>query len=215
MKYYIVYTKHSDAGETYEKWIPAPHYELSAKYLLKKIESQPQNFDFLVIPFILTLCASLEANLNDWLIIDTFAKHGLKQYKPLAEGYIGASFSRKLRVAVAVLTDNSFQLRENSPVVQQLDKLIFVRNKITHPSADFHVKEKSETERKNHSAMITNHPLHTLTPDECRKYYDTVITFNRCFFQQYDKGYVVENDLILELKRIANQVNNEKEKANQ
>ena len=58
MKYYIVHTKKSDAGETYEKWIPAPHYELSAKYLLKKMESQPQNFDFLVVPFILTLSAS-------------------------------------------------------------------------------------------------------------------------------------------------------------
>ena len=60
--------------------------------------------------------------------------------------------------------------------------------------------------------MITNHPLHTITPNECRKYYDAVIAFNSGFFQQYDKGLIVENDLILELKRTTNQVNNEKEK---
>ncbi len=206
MKYYIVHTRQSDKGETHEKWIPSSHYELSAEYLLKRMEAQPGDFDFLVVPFILTLCAGLEANLNDWLIVDTFAKHGPEQYKPLAEGYTGSSFAKKLRILVAVLTDNTFQLREDSPVVQQLDKLIAARNKITHPLAYYYVEEQSETKSKSHSAKLTNHPLHTLTLEGCRNYYEAVVGFERKFFQQYNNGYIVENDLIRELKRIGEQV---------
>jgi hypothetical protein len=209
MKYFIVHTKQSETGETFEKWISAAHYELSAEHLLKQIESQSENFDFFVVPFILTLCASLEANLNDWLIIDTFAKHGQEQYKPLAEGFTGVSLSRKLRVVVVVLTDNTFQLRENSPITQQLDKLISIRNKITHPSADYHVEKQSETKGKTHSDKLTNHPLHTITANDCRKYYDAVIDFGHSFFEQYDKGFVAENNLIQELKRIGNQVSDD------
>jgi len=70
MKYYIVHTQQTETGETHEKWIPSAHYQLSAEYLLEQMEAQPDRFDFLLVPFILTLCAGLEANLNDWLIVD-------------------------------------------------------------------------------------------------------------------------------------------------
>ncbi len=206
MRYYIVHTQQSDTGETYKKWIPSAHYKLSAEHLLKQMEAKRADFDFLVMPFVLTLSAGLEANLNDWLIVDAFTKHGPEQYKPLAEGYVGTSFAKKLRVVVAVLTDNSFQLREDSPVVQQLDKLIAARNKMTHPLAHYQIEDQSDTESKSHSGKLTNHPLHALTLEECRKYYEAVIGFGRKFLQQYDNGYVVENDLIRELKNVGERV---------
>jgi len=212
MKYYIVHTQQTDKGEIHEKWIPSAHYELSAEYLLKQMEVQPDDFDFLVVPFILTLCAGLEAKLNDWLIVDSFVKHGPEQYKPLAEGYMRILFAKKVRVVVAVLTDNTFQLREDSSVVKQLNKLIAARNKITHPLAHYHVEKQSETESKSNSGKLTNHPLHVLTLEECQKHYEAVIEFDRKFFQQYDNGYVVENDLIRELKRAGEQVSKRKEK---
>ena len=212
MKYYIVHTQQTETGETHEKLISSAHYQLSAEYLLEQMEAQPDKFDFLVVPFILALGAGLEANLNDWLIVDTFAKHGSEQYKPLVEGYTGASFGRKLRIVVAILTDNTFQLREDSPVIQQLDKLIATRNKITHPMAHYHVEVQSETERKSHSDKLTNHPLHTLTLEDCRRYYEAVVEFDRGIFQQYDNKYIVENDLIRELKKVGEQVADEEEK---
>lgn len=204
MKYYIVHTQKSATRETHKKWIPSAHYRSSTEYLLKRMEAEPRNFDFLVVPFILTLCAWLEANLNDWLIVDTFAKHGPRQYKPLAEGYTGTSLAKKLRVAVAVLTDNTFQLRDNSPVVQKLSELIAVRNKITHPLTHYRVGESSETARNSQSDG--KHPLHALTIEECRRFYEAVVEFDQNFFNQYDKGYIAENDLIRELERIGAQV---------
>ena len=123
MKYIIVYTREYKKDEKHYKWMPGPHYELSAEYLINLIEKKPKDFDFLVVPFILTLCARLEANINDWMLIDAFNKHGRDNYRPLAEAYTGAQFSRKLRLAVAVMTDNNFQLREDSPIVKKLDEL--------------------------------------------------------------------------------------------
>lgn len=178
MKYYIVYTRQTEIGETHQKWIPSAHYELSAEYLLKRIETEPSYFDFLVVPFILTLSASLEANLNDWLVIDTFRKHGSERYKALAEGYTGVSFAKKLRLVVAVLTDNAFQLREDAPVVQLLDKLIATRNKITHPLAHFQLEQESETARESQGKVI-NHPLHTLAVKERQQYYQAVLEFDQ------------------------------------
>lgn len=204
MKYYIVHTQRSATGETHKKWIPSAHYELSTDYLLKQMEAQPHNFDFLVVPFILTLCAGLEANLNDWLIVDTFAKHGPEQYKSLAEGYIGTSLAKKLRIVVAILTDNTFQLRDDSLVVQRLDKLIAARNKMTHPLTHYQIEKSTGAEGKPHKD--NNHPLHTLVIEDCRKYYKAVVEFDQKFFNQYDKGYIVENDLIRELKKVGRQV---------
>jgi hypothetical protein len=142
MKYIIVYKSKFKSGKKYSKWVPGPHYEWSAEHLIKLIEKEQKDFDFLIVPFVLTLSASLEANLNDWMLIDTFNKHGPESYKQIAEAYTRAPFSKKLRLAVAVMTDNNFQLREDSPIVKKLDELIATRNKITHPLTFFQDEEK-------------------------------------------------------------------------
>ncbi len=198
MKYYILYETRLKTGGIRKKWVASAHYELSVEYLLKCIEGDPEKFDFLVVPFILTLGASLEANLNDWLVIDTFKKHGPDHYKALVDGYIAAPFARKLRLVVAVLTDNSFQLREDSSAVKRLDELIAVRNKVTHPEARFFEEQGQE--------KMLKHPLQTLTLEDCKKYCEAVVEFDRKFFGQYGEGYIVENDLIQELERIGGQV---------
>jgi len=198
MKYIIVYTKEFENGEKYHKWVPGPHYEWSAEHLIEQIEKEPKAFDYLLVPFILTLSSSLEANLNDWMLIDTFNKHGAQFYKPIAEAYTGAAFAKKLRLAVAVMTDNHFQLNESSPIVKKLDELIAARNKITHPLTFFQVEEQVN---KPPMSRIQNHPLQSLTPQQCKDYYKAVTDFDRLFFKQYDKGVIYENEMILEIKK--------------
>lgn len=215
MKYYIVHTQKTKTGETYEKWVPSANYELSAELLLKRLEDESDESDFLIVPFILTLCASLEANLNDWLIIDTFSKHGAENYRVLVEGYTGVSFAKKLRLVVPVLTDNTFQLREDSATVQLLINLISARNKITHPLMHYQIEQQANPANRERRDKLTSHPLFTLSAEECRKYYEAVLEFERKFFAQYEKGYIVENDLIREIVGIGQRVSDDTPKQGQ
>lgn len=204
MKYYVVYQTTKD-GKNYEKWIPSSHYSLSAEHLLIMMEHDTDQRDILIIPFILTIAASLEANLNDWFLIDTFAKHGENQARIMVEGYTGISFAKKLRLVVPILTDNTFQVKEDSPIIRTLDNLISSRNKITHPLVHFQNESPPAESEKRHS-KIMNHPLHTLTIADCKRYFKAVEDFDEKFFKQYDKGHIIENDLIREIPPIGKRV---------
>ena len=206
MKYYVLYQSENESGAVATKWIPSSHYELSAEHLLTLIKAKPRtrSRDMLIIPLVLTLSASLEVNLNDWIIIDCRRKHGPENYKKLAEGYMAVPLSKKLRIAVSVMTDNSFQLREESKVVRLLDELIAIRNKITHVQAHFRVVDAWETEQDRRHAP--KHVLFSLTVKQCRSFQQALRALERKFFWQYDKGFVKENDLIKELKRIGDQI---------
>lgn len=195
------YLQQSNGEDGYEKLMPSTHYRFSTEYLLKRIENEPNEFDCLVVPFILTLSAWLEAGLNDYLLIDTFIKHGSERYKNLAEGYVNISFSKKLRLVVAILTDNTFQLRDDSAIVQKLDRMIAARNKITHPVTLFYVEPRPKGEEKVVRSKITDHPMLDFTPKDCRDFYQAVEDFDRLFFAQYDLLGIFENELICELKR--------------
>jgi len=206
MKYYVSHTSENETGTVATKWTPSSHYELSAEYLLTLIKAKPRtrSRDMLIIPLVLTLCASLEANLNDWIIIDCFEKHGPDHYKKLAEGYMSVPLSKKLRIAVSVMTDNSFQLKEESDIVRVLDELIATRNKITHAQAYFRVLDAWEIEQdRRHTPK---HVLLSLTVKQCRSFQRALRAFERKFYWQYDKGFIKENDLIKEVKRIGSQV---------
>jgi hypothetical protein len=204
MKYYLSYEFENESGAAAVKWIPSNHYELSAEHLLTLLKGKRNNRDMLIIPLVLTLCASLEANLNDWIIIDCFQKHGPEHYKKLAEGYMTVPLSKKLRIAVSVMTDNSFQLKEESEIVRLLDELIATRNKITHAQAHFRVLEAWESEQGRR--QTPKHVLFSLTVKQCRNFQRAVRALERKFFGQYDKGFIKENDLIRELKRIGDQI---------
>jgi hypothetical protein len=197
MKYIVEYNTTSE-GKDYRKWLPCADYELVLENLLKVMKGGRSKTFFFGPPFILTLCTWLESTINDWLIIDQFEKHGANCYIPITDGYIWARFENKLRIVVAVMTDNKFQLREDSSIVKKLDELIKVRNMLVHPQTKFYT-ELSQFKQKPRKQRAIDHPIHTLTLKACREYYQAARAFNRKFFEQIDRGYVKGNDLINEI----------------
>lgn len=201
MKYLLVYRK---AGHF--KWVTSSQYEFSAEHLIALIDAEPESFEWLLVPFILTLTASLEVNLNDWLMIDALNKHGPESYKSLAEANSATPLAKRLRLAVAVMTDNSFQLREDSSTVKTLDELMSCRNKITHPLAFFEVDEVAADASCVRLDKVNKHPLQSLTIKRCHQYLEAVGDLRASFFEPYDRGFVEENDLIKEIPRIGSTV---------
>jgi hypothetical protein len=204
MKYVVEYHVDAEDGKTHRKWLPSVDYKPILDELLGLMRGGRRKTFIFGPPFILTLCAYLEATINDWLITDQFEKHGPQNYRKLTEGYLRAPLEEKLQIVVAVVTDNAFQLREESPVVQNIIRLIKARNRLTHPKALFYVKESRFKTKPRHQ-RFEDHPLHSLMLKDCRTFYHAVRAFEKKFFDQVDRGYVRENSLIKEIERIFHQ----------
>jgi hypothetical protein len=200
MKAYIEYCTTKD-GVDYSKWVPSIHYDDICKHLQTLMKGGRQKVFSLGTPFILTLVAGFESNLNDWLVIDTFEKHGPANYEALVSGYVLVGPKQKYRLAVSVMTDNAFQVRENSSLVKDLDELIDVRNQLVHPKPRFYYRiSKHKVKPKRQRAE--DHPLFYLKLGDCKRYLRAVKAFDRMFFSQYDRGTIKENNLLKEITRI-------------
>lgn len=187
MSEYIVIYRHSDEeGNLYEKWAPSIDYLHSAERLLEQMKKESAGP--LKVPYILTLCAGLEASLNHIITVDLFRLYGPDDYREYAETYINAPFKRKLRLVVTLATNNAFRLREESSITNQLDELISTRNKLTHPKDFF-----SEVEG------VPDHIYHSLTVGKCESFFEAVESFKELFSYQYDEGRIEENELVEEI----------------
>ena len=200
MRYVVEYHVSDKDGQTHRKWLPSVDYEPILDRLLELMKGGKSKTFIFGPPFILTLCAYLEATINDWLIQDQFQKHGAENYRTLIDGYLRTRFEEKLRIVVVIITDNAFQLREDSPIVQNIDRLIKARNRLMHPQALFYVEE-SKFKTKPRRQRSKDHPLHSLTLKDCHTFFKAVRAFNKKFFNQIDRGYIRENDLIKEIER--------------
>ncbi len=182
-------------GESYSKEMSYVEYGHTTAYLLSRIVKDKNEAYYLIVPFIFSLCAFLEAILNDHLIINSFRTHGPAEYKSIAEGYIGISLAKKMRITVAFLSDNAFQLREDSQAVQELNRLISVRNKLTHAQS-FFIKDQFPRESKSQTSPSYNNSIYIPTVKDCRVFFTAFNEFYNKFIQQYDNDQIVENDLI-------------------
>jgi hypothetical protein len=190
-------------GVEYSKWFASIHYiELAENLLVLMKGGREKVYDY-GLPFTVSLVAALESNLNDWLIVDTFQKHGIENYENIVNAYMAMSMKNKYRVAVSVMTDNQLQVDENSTILKNLDELIEVRNKFVHPKPMFFTKVSAHT-HKPRKQRPEDHPFQRLKISECRKYLKAVNDFNKLFFMQIDKGFVKENSLIKLSKMLTN-----------
>jgi hypothetical protein len=204
----VICTITTGTGESYSKEMSYVEYSDTTAHLLSLIVKDKEEAHYLLVPFIFSLCAFLEAILNDFLIINALVTHGPAEYKSIAEGYIGISFAKKLRITVAVLSDNVFQLREDSQTVQELNRLISVRNKLTHAQS-FFIKDQLPREGKSKIAPSFNSSIYRPTVKDCRAFFKAFTEFNEKFIQQYDNGQIVENDLIRASEILKQEVKNE------
>lgn len=182
-------------GIEYSKWFASIHYVEVAENLLKLMKGGGERVYEYGLPFTVSLVAALESNLNDWLIVDTFEKHGIENYQNIVDAYMAMSMKNKYRVAISVMTNNQFQANENSQIIKTLDHLIEVRNKFVHPKPKFFTKVSAHT-HKPRKQRIEDHPFQLLKISDCRKYLKAVQDFHKYFFGQFDKGFIKENALI-------------------
>jgi hypothetical protein len=200
MKLYYVEYNTTKNGVDYSKWLASINYEHICQDMLKMMKGGGYKTYQFGVSFILTLVACFESNLNDWLIIDTFEKHGIDNYEEIVNGYISLGPKTKYRVAVSVMTDNTFQIREDSNIVKDLDELIDVRNRFVHPKPRFYYKITKHKTRPKKQRM-QDHPFCRIRIADCRRYHAAVRHFDQLFCGQYDRGIISENRLIKEIQK--------------
>lgn len=89
--------------------------------------------DTLVVPYVISCAAYLEAKLNDSLFQHTLSKFG----EEVASAFASLSLPRKLLVVVPVLTEGKYSINKRHFVYERLSSLIRVRNSIAHAKAEF------------------------------------------------------------------------------
>ena len=116
---------------------------------LKNLYIKEDEPDYLVIPYVLTCAAYLEAKLNDSLI-DAEKQYG----EELSSALMSLSLPNKLKILVPVLTGGKYEINKEHFVYQRLISLIRVRNTIAHAKSE--LKEISVPEEE---APESFHPL--------------------------------------------------------
>ena len=89
--------------------------------------------DTLVVPYVITCAAYLEAKLNDSLFHHTLGKFG----EEVAGAFISLALPKKLLIVVPVLTEGRYSINKQHFVYERLASLIRVRNSISHAKAEF------------------------------------------------------------------------------
>lgn len=87
----------------------------------------------LVVPYVITCAAYLEAKLNDSLFHHTLSKYG----EEVARAFVSLSLPKKLLVTVPVLTEGRYSINKRHFVYERLASLIRVRNSLAHAKAEF------------------------------------------------------------------------------
>jgi hypothetical protein len=98
--------------------------------------------DTLVVPYILTCAAYLEAKLNDSLFGYSLKNHG----QDVADALVTLSLPKKLSVLVPLLTDGSYSINKQHFVYQRLVSLIRVRNTLAHAKSELETVTAEEHE---------------------------------------------------------------------
>ena len=100
------------------------------------------NPDTLVVPYVISCAAYLEAKLNDSLFHHALSKYG----EEVAGAFVSMSLPKKLLVVVPVLTEGKYSINKRHFVYERLASLIRVRNSIAHAKAEFQELTPGETE---------------------------------------------------------------------
>jgi hypothetical protein len=98
--------------------------------------------EWLVIPYVLTCAAYLEAKLNDTLLQNAESEWG----DEVTAALMSLSLPKKLLILVPLLTDGKYSIKKNHLVYERLKSLIGVRNTIAHAKSEYLNIKASEDE---------------------------------------------------------------------
>ncbi len=111
--------------------------------------------DTLVVPYVITCAAYLEAKLNDALFHHALGKFG----EEVAGALISMPLPKKLLIVVPVLTEGRYSINKQHFVYERLTSLIRVRNTIAHAKAEF----RKLSDENDGDAELAGVPLIFLT----------------------------------------------------
>lgn len=166
--------------------------------------------DSLLVPFILTCAAALEAMLNDEIISWAQETFSSESYKRIADAHLSMTLRGKLEYIVPLMTNNSYILRTNSVEYKTLSGLITRRNELMHGKAYFQFNQVDLDDDAEDQQIKTlnidtlkklpsspSDPFHEVTVEECLSYYAALEAFETKFLYHLDDNSITENDMIM------------------
>lgn len=154
--------------------------------------------DTLVVPYVITCAAYLEAKLNDSLFHHTLSKFG----EEVAGAFVSLSLPKKLLVVVPVLTEGKYSINKRHFVYGRLASLIRVRNSIAHAKAEFqeltpeHAEDaelagvpmnfltEAQWERRLQNIPVTDFTMGAAKAFSPLEYHEALEKFEKWFFQR-------------------------------
>jgi hypothetical protein len=151
--------------------------------------------DTLVVPYVITCAAYLEAKLNDSLFHHTLSKFG----EEVAGAFVSLSLPKKLLIVVPVLTEGKYSINKRHFVYERLASLIRVRNSIAHAKAEFQeltpedaelagvpmiFLTEAQRERRLRNIPVTDFTMGATKAFSPLEYHEALEKFEKWFFQR-------------------------------
>lgn len=116
-------------------------------HVLKKLREHyvaQKNNEWLVVPYVLSSAAYLEARINDALFHFALMKYG----EEIAATFIALPLPKKLESVVPILTEGRYSINKQYFVYERLQQLIRTRNALAHSKSEFEEMIGSEKEMR-------------------------------------------------------------------
>ena len=159
----------------------------------------------LVVPFILTCAAALEAKLNDELVTWAWVTLGRESYKRIADALLSMNLRGKVDVLVPILTGNRFEFRKDSSEYQSLGRLVSQRNTLVHDKAYYESFEIEIDDPANPKSVqfppdaiekMQKAPFRSASANDCQGYYAALMALDSKLLYPLEAGALAENDMI-------------------
>jgi len=166
--------------------------------VLNNLRTQYEESDhqyYLVVPYVLTCAAYLEAKLNDSMM-----QFSLEHYdEQVAEALMSLSLPRKLESIVPMLTSGQYKINKSHFVYQRLISLIRTRNELTHAKASLKIIPEKDAKAAATPAIFSNEPIDAIVQRHMRlheaamgppnkftptEYHEALEKFEKWFFQR-------------------------------
>ncbi len=180
------------------------NYTDCLKKLYPKVKEGNSVENPLIVPFVLTCAAALEAKLNDTIVSWAWDTLGKKEYKTVSEALLTMSLKSKIDTVVVLLSRNRFTFRRDAKCYQTLLKLISIRNKLIHNKGFYdyvEVEYDKESDRivnldDDFTQRLMKAPFLSIGASECEEFYRAIELLDDKIFYPAERNALSENDVV-------------------
>ena len=171
-------------------------------------QHREDDWEYFVVPFVVTCAAALECSLND-AIIGGFSEVDPRRTS-LVSAYLSMSLRGKLDAIVPLLTDNSYRVNGDHKIYKDLAELIRLRNRLVHNKGTIEDIDALVVETDSEGAMFESKnpedvrrlmerlddPMLNVKGDPGR-FHDSLESFHEKFLDAYASEEFRGNDLVV------------------